>query len=335
MRNLLIVQSLALFRTRFHHAANSVYGTVACNVPASHIHTTVSSHAQYPGLVSTEWLAEAMGTRKTPDGRPFRVLDATRIGMETGKAHIPGSHHIDIHQLSNKDSSYHFTAPTPANFAEYVGKTLGVDNDTHVVLYEGKVKVMTAPRMWWMFRLFNHDAVSVLDGGLQQWVAENRTVTEIPTPVPEAVEFKVTERREDLFKSYEDVLQNVKDPKFQIMDSRLVEWYDGSQPSVYEGINLGIMKMATNIPFPNVLVDDGSDKFRSPADLRALFKSNGIDLSRPLTSSCYVGITASILALGAFHAGKEDVAVYDGSWEEYSQKGPEDSMNLYTYEKEP
>eukprot|EP00057_Strongylocentrotus_purpuratus_P028880 XP_011683354.1 PREDICTED: thiosulfate sulfurtransferase [Strongylocentrotus purpuratus] len=309
MRNLLIVQSLALFRTRFHHAANSVYGTVACNVPASHIHTTVSSHAQYPGLVSTEWLAEAMGTRKTPDGRPFRVLDATRIGMETGKAHIPGSHHIDIHQLSNKDSSYHFTAPTPANFAEYVGKTLGIDNDTHVVLYEGKVKVMTAPRMWWMFRLFNHDAVSVLDGGLQQWVAENRTVTEIPTPVPEAVEFKVTERREDLFKSYEDVLQNVKDPKFQIMDSRLVEWYDGSQPSVYEGINLGIMKMATNIPFPNVLVDDGSDKFRSPADLRALFKSNGIDLSRPLTSSCYVGITASILALGAFHAGKETCGV--------------------------
>ena len=93
--------------------------------------------------------------------------------------------------------------------------------------------------------------------------------------------------------------------------------------------------MATNIPFTNVLVDDGSDKFKSPADLRALFKSNGIDLSRPLTSSCFVGITASILALGAFHAGKEDVAVYDGSWEEYSQKGPEDSMNLYTYEKEP
>nr|XP_054764781.1 thiosulfate sulfurtransferase-like [Lytechinus pictus] len=340
MRNILFVQSMTVFRTISHHGARSscVYWTkITCNASASHrpIHTTVISKAQYPALVSTEWIAEAMTSRKTPEGRPFRVLDATRIGAETMEARIPGSHHIDLHQLCDKDSPYRFTVPTPEKFSEYVGETLGVDNDTHVVLYEEQVKVMTAPRIWWMFRYFNHDAISVLDGGLPQWMAENRMVTEVPPPAPEAAEFKVTERREELYKGFEDILQNVKDKEFQIMDARLEEWYDGSKPSVYEDTPLGIMKMATNIPFNNVLNDDGT-KFRSPDDLRHLFKSCGIDLSRPLTSSCYIGITASILAMSAFLAGKEDVAVYDGSWEEYAQKGPKDSMNLYTYEeKEP
>ena len=94
------------------------------------------------------------------------------------------------------------------------------------------------------------------------------------------------------------------------------------------------MKMATNIPFPNVLLE-GSSKFKSPDDLRALFQSKGIDLSRPLTSTCFVGITACILALGAFVVGKEDVAVFDGSWDEYSQKGPSDSMTFYEEKGKP
>lgn len=108
----------------------------------------------------------------------------------------------------------------------------------------------------------------------------------------------------------------------------------GSLHFIYPGLKLGIMKMALKIPFPNVLLED-STKFKSADDLRALFQSNGIDLSRPLTSTCFVGVTACILALGAFVVGKEDVAVFDGSWDEYSQRGPEDSMTIYEEKAKP
>ncbi|XP_030842174.1 thiosulfate sulfurtransferase-like [Strongylocentrotus purpuratus] len=302
-----------------------------------------SSEGKVPALVSTEWLAEALRTQKTPDGRPLRVLDATyRPGPASAgrdahdKQHIPGSLHIDLDQLRDKDTTYYYTMPTPEFFAEFVGKTLGIDKDTHVVIYENELfyKIMSAPRIWWMFRYFDHGVVSVLDGGLQQWIAENRAVTDEATPSPKPATFKVTKTRAEIFKNYDDVLQNVKEPSFQLMDSRPVDWYDGSMPSAYPGLKLGIMKMALNIPFPNVLLED-STKFKSADDLRALFQSNGIDLSRPLTSTCFVGVTACILALGAFVVGKEDVAVFDGSWDEYSQRGPGDSMTIYEEKVKP
>lgn len=127
--------------------------------------------------------------------------------------------------------------PTPEFFAEFVGKTLGIDKDTHVVIYENELfyKIMSAPRIWWMFRYFDHGVVSVLDGGLQQWIAENRAVTDEATPSPKQATFKVTRTRAEIFKNYDDVLQNVKEPRFQLMDSRPVDWYDGSMPSAYPG----------------------------------------------------------------------------------------------------
>nr|XP_054763424.1 thiosulfate sulfurtransferase-like [Lytechinus pictus] len=295
-----------------------------------------SSAGKVPALVTTEWLAEALEAGKTPDGRSIRLLDATWLGMADegrdahGKQHIPGSLYIDLNQLRNKDTSYYFTIPTSEFFAEFVGKTLGIDNNTHVIVYENDpyYSIMTAPRIWWMFRYFDHGVVSVLDGGLQQWVAENRRVTDEATPAPQPANFKVTRTRTEIFKNFDDILENVKETKFQLMDSRPVEWYDGTLPSPYPGLKLGIMKMAVNIPFPNILTE-GSSKFKKPDDIKSLFHSKGIDLSRPLTSTCFVGVTACILAFSAFLVGKEDVAVFDGSWDEYSQRGPDVSMTVY------
>nr|XP_054764089.1 thiosulfate sulfurtransferase-like [Lytechinus pictus] len=324
MRNVFVIQSLR----RSLWNATSIGRSVVNIVPGSQFHTSVPSYSSIPGLVNTGWLAKSLEKQETPDGRPLRVLDATRIAMQTDKLHIPGSVHVDLAQLCDKESPFHYTIPSPEYFADFVGKTLGVDNDTHVVLYDGRVRIMTSPRIWWMFRLFDHEAVSVLDNGLQQWMEEKREVTEDPTPAPSPVTYKVPKLREDLLKTFEEVLQNVKKPQFQIMDSRPVDWYDGTLPSAYPGMKLGIMKMAANIPYPNFYVD-GTSKFKSADDLKELFRSKGIDLSRPLTSQCAVGITACTLILGAYVAGKEDVALYDGSFEEYSQKGPLESMTLY------
>ncbi|XP_072168239.1 thiosulfate sulfurtransferase-like [Diadema setosum] len=289
-----------------------------------------------PALVSVKWLADALKSGTTPEGRPLRVLDATWLGMLNegreaySKQHIPGSVYADGNVCRDKTSGYYFTIPSAENFAEFAGKMWGVDGNTHVVVYENDpfYKIMTAPRVWWLFRLYGHDAVSVLDGGLQQWLADGQPVTDKATPDPKPMTFPLAAKRGHLYKSYEDVLQNQSQPKFQLMDSRPVEWYDGTNPSPYPGIKLGIIKTATNIPFPNVL-REGSSRFKSQNDLRTLFESHHIDLSKPLTSTCFVGITACILALSAFVVGKEDVAVFDGSWDEYSQKAPENTMTLY------
>lgn len=187
----------------------------------------------YRALVSTKWLAESIRSGRL--GPSLRVLDASWYSPGTRQArkeyqerHVPGPSFFDIEECRDTTSPYEMMLPSEAHFGDYVGN-LGISNDTHVVVYDGDdLGSFYAPRVWWMFRVFGHRTVSVLNGGFRNWLKEGHPVTSEPSR-PEPAVFKATLNL-SLLKTYEQVLENLQSKRFQLVDSRAQGRYLGTQP---------------------------------------------------------------------------------------------------------
>ncbi|XP_041473048.1 thiosulfate sulfurtransferase-like [Lytechinus variegatus] len=290
---------------------------------------------QVPPLVTTSWLSQHLGTKK----KPLIVLDVTwnprgKSGNDFHQEqHIPGSLYFNLEECKDHESPFKFTLPSPNDFDKYVSN-LGISNQTHVVIYENdpRYKAKTSERVWWMFRYFGHDKVSVLDGGLEQWVKDGFSVTSDSTEDPVKATFKSTVQRH-LLKTYDEVLEDLKEGSVQLVDTRPSHWFDGSKPSLWPDLRLGTIHRAKHLTFEDCMAKD-STRFRTAAELREVFASADIDLSKPVTTTCNVGVTACIVAMAAFLQGKEDVAVFDGSWDEFSQRAPDDLLRINIYHKQ-
>ncbi|XP_048211891.1 thiosulfate sulfurtransferase [Perognathus longimembris pacificus] len=278
----------------------------------------------YRALVSTKWLAESI--RSGHLGPGLRVLDASWYSPGTRQArqeyqqrHVPGASFFDIEECRDASSPYEMMLPSEAFFGDYVGR-LGIGNDTHVVVYDGDdLGSFYAPRIWWMFRVFGHRTVSVLNGGFRNWLKEGHPVTSEPSR-PEPAVFKATLNR-SLLKTYEQVLENMESKRFQLVDSRASGRYLGTEPEPDAvGLGSGHIRGSLNMPFMDFLTKDGFEK--SPEELRAMFQAKKVDLGQPLIATCRKGVTACHVALAAYLCGKPDVAVYDGSWSEWFRRAP-------------
>lgn len=187
----------------------------------------------YRALVSTKWLAESVRANKI--GPELRVLDASwyepgrrSAQKEFLERHIPGASFFDIEECKDKSSPYELMLPSEKHFADYVGN-LGIDNQTHVVVYDGdELGSFYAPRAWWMFRVFGHRTVSVLNGGLKNWVKEGHLLTSELTR-PEPAVFKATLDK-SLLKTYEEMVENMESKRFQVVDSRSEGRFRGIEP---------------------------------------------------------------------------------------------------------
>lgn len=200
--------------------------------------------AQTRALVSCQWLAEAV--RNNLVGPKLRILDASWYLPKTKRdpraeftqKHIPGSSFFDIDDCSDKTSALDHMLPTPSHFSQYVGD-LGIGSDTHVVVYDtSDFGSFGAPRVWWMFRLFGHSLVSVLDGGLRNWLADGYPVT-ADYCKPEFREYKAAVVDESWVKSYEDILENMKTKKVQVVDARSAGRFRGVEPEPRDGEQRG------------------------------------------------------------------------------------------------
>ncbi|KAM4720748.1 thiosulfate sulfurtransferase-like [Rhinophrynus dorsalis] len=270
-------------------------------------------------LVSASWLAGALKSCK-PSSPALRVLDASfyfpaiRDGRkEYEEKHIPGALYFDIDECKDKASPYEVMLPSEAEFAKYVGN-LGINNDSHVVVYDADhLGMYYAPRAWWMFKVFGHHKVSVLDGGFRDWLRQELPVTsEVVKVKPET--FRAV-FNPSMVKSYEDIVENMSSKKFQLVDSRSEGRYRGTEPEPGEGVDPGHIPNSLNLPFTSFLTEEGHEK--SLDEIRLLFQNAGIDLNKALTITCRRGVTACQLALASFLLGKEDTAIYDGSWYEW------------------
>ena len=264
-------------------------------------------------LVTTEWLAKHLGEPG------LRVLDGTwhmpqlkrDPRAEFAQAHIPGAVFFDIDAIADHATDLPHMLPDAAAFARAVG-ALGVGSDDRVVIYDVR-GVVSAARVWWTFRVFGHDAVAVLDGGLRKWRAEGRAV-ESGTSSPAPREFRAALRPE-LVRDLAAMRANVVGRTAQVLDARSAGRFAGTEPEPRPGLRGGHIPGRLNLPYDTLYREDGT--LKAPDELSGALQRTGLDLTRPVVTTCGSGVTASVLALALYLVGRRDVAVYDGSWSEW------------------
>ena len=269
-------------------------------------------------VVSTDWLAEHLSA---PD---VRVVDATlalpnedwdaRIRFEA--EHIPGAVFFDIDDISDSNSTLPHMLPAPEKFSSRVRK-LGLGDGTRIVVYDQQ-GLRSAARVWWSFRIFGHDDVAVLDGGLPKWLKEDRPLAQGPA-YPGERHFSA--RMNTLMvRDKEQMLANLRNGREQVLDARSRGRFQGTEPEIWPGRRGGHIPGSRSLPFTELL--NSNDQTLRPAEeLRGSFEAAGIDMKRPVVATCGSGITAAVLALGLHVAGHKEVAVYDGSWAEWGLPG--------------
>ena len=267
-------------------------------------------------LVSAEELAERLDDPGLVilDGSWHMPADGRDAKAEYARGHIPGAVFFDIDEIADHGTELPHMLPATQAFAT-AARRLGVDAGSTVVVYDS-VGVFSAPRVWWTFRVMGHDQVFVLDGGLQRWVAEGRPL-ETGWREPRHGDFKAR-LRPDLLADLDQVRRIVEAGGPQLVDARSAARFRGEAPEPRAGVREGHMPGAHNVPYACVTAADGT--VAPPDALRAAFEAGGVDLAGPIVTTCGSGITAALLALCLAHLGREDVAVYDGSWSEWGAR---------------
>ena len=272
----------------------------------------------FDALVSTDWLAEHLSA---PD---VRVVDASYYlpgeGLnprsEYELHHIPSAVFFDIDDISDSTTTLPHMLPSPEKFSSRVRK-LGLGDGVRIVVYDQR-GIFSAARVWWTFRVFGHEDVAVLDGGLPKWMAEGRPIEE---GTARAGERHFTARMNTLMvRDRDQLMSNLRARRVQVLDARSKGRFEGRDPEPRPGLRGGHIPGSLNLPFNELL--DGTSQTMLPVDkLRERFAAAGLDPRRPVTTTCGSGITAAVLALGLHLIGHRDVAVYDGSWSEWGMPG--------------
>lgn len=273
--------------------------------------------APIDGIVSTDWLAKELGA---PD---LRVVDASwylpqqkrDAKAEYAAKHIPGAAYFDIDLISDSSIPLPHMLPSPEQFARQMGE-LGIGDGDRVVCYDG-AGLFSAARAWWMLRAMGHANVAVLDGGFPKWLAEKRA-TEAGRAQPQPRRFTPRPDKR-LIRSIEQVRDNLSTHQEQVLDARARGRFKGTEPEPRPGVRSGHIPSAANLPY-NELLDPKTGTVLPKDQLIARFEAEGIDLSKPVVTSCGSGVTASALALGLYLVGQADAAVYDGSWSEWGAR---------------
>eukprot|EP01119_Soliformovum_irregulare_P006050 TRINITY_DN177_c1_g1_i1.p1 TRINITY_DN177_c1_g1~~TRINITY_DN177_c1_g1_i1.p1 ORF type:complete len:302 (-),score=47.71 TRINITY_DN177_c1_g1_i1:457-1362(-) len=258
-----------------------------------------------------------------------RVFDASwgmdRASRDYQKEHesqrIPSSAYFDIDVIKDKSSPLPHMLPTSQEFESAMNQ-LGVTNDDEIVVYDGIGSLLASARCWWTFKVFGHDRVRILDGGLQRWKEEGYPTESGPiqqfTPT---VGYKAHFQHR-LVQGFPDMLK-LSQEKAQIVDARSKERFQGTAPEPRQGLRSGHIPNSVSIPYSEVInTSHGKTGYLSLKDdheLAEIFRSKGIDVHKPVAATCGSGVTASVLALAIHMLGGEDYSVYDGSWSEWGQ----------------
>jgi thiosulfate/3-mercaptopyruvate sulfurtransferase len=269
---------------------------------------------QSPYVVSTQWLAERL---HAPD---IAIIDASwhlpaakrDVKTEFLAARIPGAQFFDIDEISDSANPLPHMLPRPEKFSSRM-KKLGIGDGKKVIAYD-TAGLFSAARAWWMFRIFGHDDVAVLDGGFPKWKAEGRPIDEDPPGRPQERHFSAR-FQSMMVRDKNDILSAVATGKAQIADARSPGRFTGAEPEPRPGIRSGHVPGAANVHYATLLEPDGT--LKSPDEIAKVFGAAGVDVKKPVITSCGSGITAAILTLGLTLIGAKDHALYDGSWSEW------------------
>ncbi|PLS20023.1 3-mercaptopyruvate sulfurtransferase [Neptunicoccus cionae] len=264
-------------------------------------------------IVSTDWLAQHL------DAPDLRILDATAYlpgdprdaRANYDAAHIPGARFFDIDDVSDSNSDLPHMAPPTEKFMSRM-RALGVGDGHRVVVYDSE-GLFSAARVWWLFRHMGQTDVAVLDGGLPKWIAEGHPTEDLPPVIRDR---HMTARRDaTLVKDVTQVALASKLDQAEIVDARAAERFRGEVEEPRKGLRSGHIPNSKNVPFKTLLNEDST--FKSPDEIRAVFTEAGVDLNRPVITTCGSGVTAAVLSLALEMIGHRDHSLYDGSWAEW------------------
>jgi thiosulfate/3-mercaptopyruvate sulfurtransferase len=283
-------------------------------------------------VVTTQWLKQQLSNTT----RNLRVLDSSWSLKQSGhedflRKHIPGAGFFDLNNCLKPTQNIPRSLPDQRCFEEYA-QLLGVKENQHLVIYD-QGGLLAAARAWWQFRAYGHPNVSVLEGGLNKWEADGNPVSTGGILPEKNGQFK-TRIQPHLMKSFEEIMEVINTKSSQILDARNPENYKGDEEEPSSATRIALetchMKIPTNmakghipgaINFPTSLImDPDTGMFNTAEEIIENFRKMGVDLNKPITTLCYNGNAACVVALGAAFAGKTDTAVYYGSWTEFGQR---------------
>lgn len=264
-------------------------------------------------LVTTEWLANEMGASD------LRIVDASwhmpasgRKGLDeylTG--HIPGAVFMDLADLVDTGSPVDNTLPPPEKFASRM-QSLGLGDGSRIVIYDDSA-VKTAARAWFMLKLFGAHDVAILDGGIAKWKAEGRPLAE----GRETLRHRhfTAWQEEGKVRTKADMLTNIDSHAEQVLDARGAARFTGEEADPRPNIAAGHIPGARNLPYSALF--NGDSTYKDKAGLAEAFTGAGIDLAKPVVTTCGSGVTACVLLFAMHLLGKDDATLYDGSWSEW------------------
>jgi len=276
-------------------------------------HAATSPNSRW--LVSTAWLADHL-----PD-RDVIAVDASYplpaqprdVRAEYREGHIPGAVFFDIDAVSDDSSELPHMLPGPTHFGRAVG-ALGIGDGDTVVVYDS-AGLYSAARVWWTFRIFGAKKVFVLDGGLPKWKAEGRPL-ETGDAQRQARQFTAN-MNVGAVATLDDVRMAQTDDSAQIVDARSAERFAGTAPEPRPGLRSGHIPRSFNLPYGRLVV---AGRLAPPARIETAFRDAGIDLDKPIITTCGSGLSAAILMLALESVGRKPKGLYDGSWSEWGAR---------------
>lgn len=267
-----------------------------------------AAHAHF---VTTEWLAANL---PAPD---LLVVDATWHLPTLGRnaeaeylaGHIPGAVFFDIDAISDRKSDLPHMLPDPVAFSSAMRK-LGLGDGMRVVVYDS-YGLFSAARVWWTLRAFGVRDVYVLEGGLPAWKAAGHDLEDGPAA---ARPRHFTARLDHGAVASIDDVRTALAGGAQVVDARAADRFRGEAPEPRPGLKSGHMPGARNLPWTDIVT---GGRLKPAKDLIAAFEGAGLDLSKPIVTTCGSGVSAAILSLALETAARRMAPVYDGSWAEW------------------
>ncbi|MFZ9394970.1 MAG: sulfurtransferase [Erythrobacter sp.] len=261
-------------------------------------------------LVSAEWLAAELGSAD------LVVLDASRhlpasgrdAAAEYAESHIPGARFFDLAVLVDETSDVPQALPRPEQLAMELARC-GASPSSRIVFYDDSA-VKTAARAWFLCRAHGITNVAILDGGLGKWKGEGRPLESGKPEVQRAPSFSLPAPSRIRFKA--DMLANIDSCAEQVLDARDAGRFTGTTLDAVHGQPTGHIPGSCNLPFMTLFRADGT--FKAPDELRVALADAGIDGDRPVVTTCGSGVTACVLLFALHLTGRDDTALYDGSW---------------------
>lgn len=264
-------------------------------------------------IVSVDWLKDNLNTKNIIVLDTSFVATANRVSAAHKDKVIPGAKFFDLKlKFSNQESKLPNTFPSITQFQKE-SRELGINNSSHIIVYDN-LGVYTSPRVWWMFKTLGHQNVSVLNGGLPEWINNGYPTERFHNKEYDLGNFSALKKKDNI-KTYDNILKNISDEKALLVDARSNGRFMGTEDDPRRNLKSGHIPNAINIPYKDVLQENGT--YKNEEDLIKIFEDFD---DQDIIFSCGSGITACIVLLASEQVLKNNKYVYDGSWTEWAER---------------